>query len=171
MLKGSLRAAGCKEGGEKGSCDGAGDREHAADRDRRRCGWVTTVERPAPSRSSFRVSASISQGQPRMARHSRSAMATRVTARSVGSYLAFLGRLTPDKGPEAAIRLARAPKFPLRIAAKLPRAERGYFKEQAGPSCVPPAPHLKRECLCGQNSAWILGIRASFQRDNLRRRF
>src|SRR5262249_13689064 len=25
--------------------------------------------------------------------------------------------------------------------------------------------------LCGQNSAWILGIRASFQRDNLRRRF
>ena len=25
--------------------------------------------------------------------------------------------------------------------------------------------------LCGQNSAWILRIRASFQRDNLRRRF
>ena len=25
--------------------------------------------------------------------------------------------------------------------------------------------------LCGQNSAWILGIRASFQRDNLRRHF
>ena len=25
--------------------------------------------------------------------------------------------------------------------------------------------------LCGQNSAWILGIRASFQRDNLGRHF
>jgi glycosyltransferase involved in cell wall biosynthesis len=52
---------------------------------------------------------------------------------SAGSYLAFLGRFTPDKGPETAIRLARAAKLPLRIAAKLPRAERGYFKEQVEP--------------------------------------
>jgi glycosyltransferase involved in cell wall biosynthesis len=52
---------------------------------------------------------------------------------SAGSYLAFLGRLTPDKGPETAIRLARAAKMPLRIAAKLPRSERGYFKEQIEP--------------------------------------
>src|SRR5262245_31334793 len=29
---------------------------------------------------------------------------------SAGNYLAFLGRLTPDKGPETAIRLARAAK-------------------------------------------------------------
>jgi glycosyltransferase involved in cell wall biosynthesis len=47
-----------------------------------------------------------------------------------GSYLAFLGRLTADKGPEAAIRIARAAGMPLRIAAKLPRGERGYFKEK-----------------------------------------
>jgi glycosyltransferase involved in cell wall biosynthesis len=52
---------------------------------------------------------------------------------SAGSYLAFLGRLTPDKGPETAIRLAHAAKMPLRIAAKVPRAERGYFKEQVEP--------------------------------------
>jgi glycosyltransferase involved in cell wall biosynthesis len=52
---------------------------------------------------------------------------------SAGSYLAFLGRLSPDKGPETAIRLARAAKMPLRIAAKVPRAERGYFKEQVEP--------------------------------------
>jgi glycosyltransferase involved in cell wall biosynthesis len=52
---------------------------------------------------------------------------------SPGGYLAFLGRLSPDKGPETAIRLARAAKMPLRIAAKLPRAERGYFKEQLEP--------------------------------------
>ena len=49
------------------------------------------------------------------------------------SYLAFLGRLSPDKGPETAIRLALAARMPLRIAAKLPRAERGYFKEQLKP--------------------------------------
>ncbi len=46
-----------------------------------------------------------------------------------GSYLAFLGRLTADKGPEAAIRIAKAAGIPLRIAAKVPRGERGYFKE------------------------------------------
>jgi glycosyltransferase involved in cell wall biosynthesis len=50
-----------------------------------------------------------------------------------GSYLAFLGRLTKEKGPEAAIRIARAVDMPLRIAAKVPRGERGYFKEQLEP--------------------------------------
>src|SRR5213078_3500138 len=50
-----------------------------------------------------------------------------------GSYLAFLGRLTADKGPEAAIRIARAAGMPLRIAAKVPRADRGYFKERLEP--------------------------------------
>jgi len=50
-----------------------------------------------------------------------------------GSYLAFLGRLTAEKGPEAAIRIARAAKMPLRIAAKVPRSERGYFKEKLEP--------------------------------------
>jgi glycosyltransferase involved in cell wall biosynthesis len=50
-----------------------------------------------------------------------------------GSYLAFLGRLTREKGPEAAIRIARGAGMKLRIAAKIPRAERGYFKEQLEP--------------------------------------
>jgi glycosyltransferase involved in cell wall biosynthesis len=45
-----------------------------------------------------------------------------------GSYLAFLGRLSPEKGPEAAIRIARAAKMQLRIAAKTPRSESEYFK-------------------------------------------
>jgi len=50
-----------------------------------------------------------------------------------GKYLAFLGRLCPDKGPEAAIRIARATGMPLRIAAKIPRTEATYFKEQLAP--------------------------------------
>ena len=50
-----------------------------------------------------------------------------------GSYLAFLGRLTAEKGPEAAIRIARASGLPLRIAAKVPRAERSYFKDKLEP--------------------------------------
>ena len=50
-----------------------------------------------------------------------------------GSYLAFLGRLTKEKGPEEAMRIARDAGVPLRIAAKVPKGERGYFKEQLEP--------------------------------------
>jgi glycosyltransferase involved in cell wall biosynthesis len=50
-----------------------------------------------------------------------------------GTYLAFLGRLTAEKGPEAAIRIAEAARMPLRIAAKIPRAEHGYFNEKLKP--------------------------------------
>jgi glycosyltransferase involved in cell wall biosynthesis len=50
-----------------------------------------------------------------------------------GRYLAFLGRLTAEKGPEPAIRIARAAGQPLRIAAKVPRGERRYFKERLEP--------------------------------------
>jgi glycosyltransferase involved in cell wall biosynthesis len=50
-----------------------------------------------------------------------------------GSYLAFLGRLTAEKGPEDAIRIARAARMPLRIAAKIPRAETAYFKKKLEP--------------------------------------
>jgi glycosyltransferase involved in cell wall biosynthesis len=50
-----------------------------------------------------------------------------------GSYLAFLGRLTAEKGPEDAIRIARAAGRPLRIAAKIPRAETAYFKKHLEP--------------------------------------
>jgi glycosyltransferase involved in cell wall biosynthesis len=50
-----------------------------------------------------------------------------------GSYLAFLGRLTAEKGPESAIRIARAAGMQLRIAAKLPRGERRYFKDRLEP--------------------------------------
>jgi hypothetical protein len=40
-----------------------------------------------------------------------------------------------------------------------------------GRSCVYLTPQLKREGLCGQNSAGFPEIRAIFQRDNLRRPF
>jgi glycosyltransferase involved in cell wall biosynthesis len=51
----------------------------------------------------------------------------------LGSYLAFLGRLTAEKGPEGAIRIAHATGMPLRIAAKIPRDEMGYFKHNLEP--------------------------------------
>jgi len=43
-------------------------------------------------------------------------------------YLAFLGRIAPEKGPDLAIRLARAARIPLRIAAKVDPADGVYFE-------------------------------------------
>jgi glycosyltransferase involved in cell wall biosynthesis len=48
-------------------------------------------------------------------------------------YLAFLGRLSPEKGAEAAIRIARHAKMPLRISAKIPRDGSRYFREKIEP--------------------------------------
>jgi len=50
-----------------------------------------------------------------------------------GTYLVFLGRLTKEKGPEAAIQIARTAGLELRIAAKIPRAETRYYKDQLQP--------------------------------------
>jgi glycosyltransferase involved in cell wall biosynthesis len=50
-----------------------------------------------------------------------------------GRYLAFLGRLTAEKGPESAIRIAEAVGLPLQIAAKVPRGETAYFKKAIEP--------------------------------------
>lgn len=44
-----------------------------------------------------------------------------------GGYLAFLGRICPEKGPALAIEVARRAGVPLKIAAKVDRVDREYF--------------------------------------------
>ena len=48
-------------------------------------------------------------------------------------YLAFLGRIAPEKGPDRAIRIARACGIPLKIAAKVDRADQVYFDQVIRP--------------------------------------
>jgi glycosyltransferase involved in cell wall biosynthesis len=48
-------------------------------------------------------------------------------------YLAFLGRIAPEKGPHVAIQLARAAARPLRIAAKIPRSQQAFFEAKIAP--------------------------------------
>jgi glycosyltransferase involved in cell wall biosynthesis len=45
-----------------------------------------------------------------------------------GDYLAFLGRISPEKGIDAAVEIARRAGVRLRIAAKVDRADREYFE-------------------------------------------
>jgi glycosyltransferase involved in cell wall biosynthesis len=54
-------------------------------------------------------------------------------SRSRGSYLAFLGRISPEKRCDRAIAIAKAAGMPLKIAAKIDRVDRGYFQEAIEP--------------------------------------
>jgi glycosyltransferase involved in cell wall biosynthesis len=44
-----------------------------------------------------------------------------------GDYLAFLGRVSPEKGLDQAIEIARRTGYRLRVAAKIDRADRDYY--------------------------------------------
>jgi glycosyltransferase involved in cell wall biosynthesis len=45
-----------------------------------------------------------------------------------GSYLAFVGRIAPDKGPDRAILIAKQAGIPLKIAAKVDPEHRKYYE-------------------------------------------
>jgi len=49
---------------------------------------------------------------------------------SSGNYLAFLGRISPEKRVDRAIEIARKAGMPLRVAAKIDDADRNYFETE-----------------------------------------
>ena len=55
------------------------------------------------------------------------------SAEPKGGYLAFLGRIAPEKGVDRAIRIATLAGMKLRIAAKIDFADRGYFHDHIAP--------------------------------------
>lgn len=48
-------------------------------------------------------------------------------------YLAFVGRIAPEKRPDHAIEIAKRAGLPLRIAAKVDNADRTYFEAEIEP--------------------------------------
>lgn len=58
----------------------------------------------------------------------------------VGTHLAFLGRLAPEKGIEAAIRVAREAGLPLRIGGNVP--DRDYFDSRVRPGLTDDVEYL-----------------------------
>lgn len=50
-----------------------------------------------------------------------------------GGYLAFLGRISPEKAPDAAIRIAAKAGLKLKIAAKVDKVDEAYFNERIKP--------------------------------------
>ena len=54
-----------------------------------------------------------------------------------GGYLAFLGRISPEKGPDRAIAIARASGVPLKVAAKVDKVDRDYHEQVIRPLMDP----------------------------------
>ena len=59
--------------------------------------------------------------------------ASSADARPRGDYLAFLGRISPEKRPDRAITIARALGIPLKIAAKVDKVDDDYFRTTIEP--------------------------------------
>jgi len=55
-----------------------------------------------------------------------------------GGYLAFLGRISPEKAPDRAIRIAAQAGMQLKIAAKIDPVDRDYFKAEIEPLLAQP---------------------------------
>lgn len=69
-------------------------------------------------------------------------------------YLAFLGRISPEKGVDLAVEIARRAGKPLRIAAKVEPANRDHF-EQVRPLLEGPDIHFLGEIDEGQKSEFL----------------
>lgn len=52
---------------------------------------------------------------------------------AAGRYLAFLGRISPEKRPDRAIEIAAKARMPLKIAAKIDKADQAYWDEVIKP--------------------------------------
>ena len=73
------------------------------------------------------------------------------------SYFAFLGRIAPEKGVDRAIRIAEHCGIPLKIAAKVDRADREYYEEEIRPLIAAANVEYIGEIADKQKSAFLSG--------------
>lgn len=72
-----------------------------------------------------------------------------------GGYVAFLGRISPEKRPDRAIEIARALGVRLKIAAKVDREDRAYFRETIAPLLDAPGVEYVGEITEAQKSEFL----------------
>ena len=77
-----------------------------------------------------------------------------------GDYLAFLGRISPEKRPDLAIALAKQTGIPLRIAAKVDPVDRAYFTREIEPLLDHPLIEYIGEIGEEDKAAFLGGARA-----------
>ena len=91
--------------------------------------------------------------------HGMSTELYRFHPRSEG-YLAFLGRISPEKRPDRAIAIATAAGRPLKMAAKVDNADRAYFETTIEPLLRNPLVRYIGEIGDDQKSAFLGGADA-----------
>jgi glycosyltransferase involved in cell wall biosynthesis len=87
------------------------------------------------------------------------------TYKASGGYVAFLGRISPEKRPDRAIRIAQALGFPIKIAAKIDKVDEAYFREtivplfnQSGVEYVGEIDERTKSVFLGEASALLFPI-------------
>jgi glycosyltransferase involved in cell wall biosynthesis len=75
------------------------------------------------------------------------------------SYVAFLGRICPEKRPDRAIRIARGAGQKIKLAAKVDRVDEAYFTEAVAPMLSADA-ELIGEINDAAKSAFLSGAKA-----------
>jgi glycosyltransferase involved in cell wall biosynthesis len=83
-----------------------------------------------------------------------------------GDYLAFLGRITPEKGIEDAVEVARLAGVPLKVAAKVDPTDEAYYREvvrplfaKAGVEYLGEITEREKDSFLGQALALLFPIR------------
>jgi len=75
-------------------------------------------------------------------------------------YLAFLGRISPEKRPDVAIRIAQRAGLPLKIAAKVDAVDEAYFEAVVRPLLDDPLIEYVGEIGDAEKSAFLGGALA-----------
>jgi glycosyltransferase involved in cell wall biosynthesis len=75
-------------------------------------------------------------------------------------YLAFLGRISPEKRPDRAIAIAKRAGIPLRIAAKVDAVDQAYFHEQIAPLLDDPLVQFIGEISDAEKESFLGNARA-----------
>ena len=75
-------------------------------------------------------------------------------------YLAFLGRISPEKRVDRAIEIAGSAGIPLKIAAKVDRADQDYFDAKIRPLLAQPHVEFIGEIADAQKAAFLSGAQA-----------
>jgi glycosyltransferase involved in cell wall biosynthesis len=77
-----------------------------------------------------------------------------------GGYLAFLGRICPEKRPDHAVEIARRARLELKIAAKVDRVDQAYFDAVIRPLLADPLVEYVGEIGEAEKAAFLGGARA-----------
>jgi glycosyltransferase involved in cell wall biosynthesis len=72
-------------------------------------------------------------------------------------YLAFLGRIAPEKCPDRAIRIAQACGIPIKLAAKVDKADTEYFNSRIRPLLDGPGVEMIGEISDREKPAFLSG--------------